>query len=158
MSISPFWGINGQRFGKFPFLSRSTLFYGCLWRFDIKRIVQCFNSFFLVLGCAVRVTHPSPTVLVQVSFMCGGRAQNDVCRVSNTFVDCSQFPKKMCCYCRFWRIPCLLGYIFLWEQSWSYPDLLALAAVFSNTGRIFRANIISAGDVASGVFGFSVIR
>ena len=94
VSISSFWGVNGQRFGKFPLPSRSTLFYGCLWRFDIKRIVQCFDSFFLVLGCAARVIKSSPPDLVQVSFMCGGRAQNDACRVSSSFIDCSQFPKR----------------------------------------------------------------
>ena len=94
MSISPFGGVNGQRFGKFPLSSRSMLFYGCLWRFDIKRVVQRFDSFFFVLECAARAIKPSPPDLVQVSIMCGGRAQNDVCRVSNSFFDCSQFPKR----------------------------------------------------------------
>ena len=71
---------------------------------------------------------------------------------------CRLFPvrKKMCRYCRLWRKPCLLGYIFLWEQSWSYPDLLALAAVFQKLVVSF-AQTVSAGEVPSGVFGFGVI-
>ena len=59
-----------------------------------------FDSFFLLLGCAVRVIQPSPPDLVLVSFMCGGRAQNDVCCVSNSFVRLFPVSQKMCCYCR----------------------------------------------------------
>ena len=38
------------------------------------------------------------------------------------------------------------------------PRLICFGSSFSKTGRIFRASILSVGDVASGVFGFSVIR
>ena len=38
------------------------------------------------------------------------------------------------------------------------PRLACFGSSFSKTGRIFRANIVSAGDVASSVFGFGVIR
>ena len=37
------------------------------------------------------------------------------------------------------------------------PRLACFVSSFSKTGRIFCANIVSAGDVASGVFGFGVI-
>ena len=37
------------------------------------------------------------------------------------------------------------------------PRLACFGSSFSKTGHIFRANIVSAGDVASGVFGFGVI-
>ena len=85
--------------------------------------------------------------------MCGGRAQNDVCRASNSFVDCSQFPKR----CVVTLKKTLSPGLYLFVGTVVVLPRLACSS-FSKTGRIFRANIVSVGDVASGVFGFGVIR
>ena len=96
-------------------------------------------------------------ILVQVTSMCGGRTQNDVCRVSNSFVDCSQFPKR-CVFTVGFEENLVSWVISFCENSRGPTQTCLLWQQFSKTGRIFRANIVSAGDVASSVFGFGVIR
>ena len=71
--------------------------------------------------------------------------------------DCSQFPKRCVVTVGFEETLSPGLYLFVGTVV-VLPRLACFGSSYSKTGRIFRANIVSAGDVASGVFGFGVIR